>query len=185
MSAIDVLFLVVDPMVELVELAHHHARLERHRGLLVVRIHVLQLLVQQLPLVIESRASFWILVNLAYFGVLLRFLKSFVEEVRIDFLQDSTKRNQRFLKDLVPVVLSQIVDSRHQNWEGHFSVSLEDGEEVVIFEETHRSISDLEMISCNASNNAFEEGRNEVFNFFDFTDLEHFLKRGQEERLFD
>ena len=85
----------------------------------------------------------------------------------------------------MPVILSQINDDWHKHWEGLFLVGLQDVEEVVIFEEAHGSVSDLQVDTANALYDSLEELRDQMLDFVDFTNFEDLLQLGQEQRLLD
>lgn len=55
------------------------------------------------------------------------------------------------------MVLSQIDYDRNKHWECLFLVSLKDIKEVVVFKETHGSVSNLQMDTSNALNNSLEK----------------------------
>lgn len=54
------------------------------------------------------------------------------------------------------MVVCQINNNWNQHWERLLLVGLQDVQEVVIFKETHCSISNLQMDSSNASDNSLE-----------------------------
>ncbi len=85
----------------------------------------------------------------------------------------------------MPVVVGQVHDDGHQHGESLVLVGLQDVEEVVILEEAHGSVGNLQMDATNASHDSLEESGNQVLNFVHFADLEHFLQFCQEERLLD
>lgn len=85
----------------------------------------------------------------------------------------------------MPVVLSQVDDDGHQHWEGLLLVRFEDVQEVVILEEAHGSVSDLQVDTANALHNPLEELGDQVLNLVDFADLKHFLELGQEQGFLD
>jgi len=55
-------------------------------------------------------------------------------------------------------------------------VTLENGQEIVVFEETHGSIGNLEMWGSNAPNKSFEKSVYQRLNFVEFTNLQHLKK---------
>ena len=57
----------------------------------------------------------------------------------------------------MPVIFSQVNDDWDEHREGLLFVSLEDVKEIVIFEETHSSISDLEMDATNTFDDSLEQ----------------------------
>jgi hypothetical protein len=86
---------------------------------------------------------------------------------------------------LVPMVVSQIYNDRHQHGEGLVLVGLQDVEEVVVLKEAHGSVSYLQVDSANASHNSLEESGNQVFNLIHLTNLQHFLQFCQEQCFLD
>ena len=83
------------------------------------------------------------------------------------------------------MVLREVNDDGHEDWEGLVLVGLENIEEVVILEETHGSVSHLQMITTNTLDNTLEEPLNQWFDVLDFADLNNLLKLGEEKRLLD
>ena len=83
------------------------------------------------------------------------------------------------------MVLREVNDDGHEDWEGLVLVGLENIEEVVILEETHGSVSHLQMITANTLDNTLEEPLNQWFDVLDFADLNDLLKLGEEKRLLD
>jgi len=83
------------------------------------------------------------------------------------------------------MVLCEVDDDRHKHWESFVFVSLENVQEVVIFKEAHRSVSNLEMDSTNALNNSLEELEDTWLNLVHFAHLQHFLELCQKECFFD
>ena len=108
-----------------------------------------------------------------------------VESHGIDLLQNRLESDQRLLKNLVPVRVSQFVNDWHKHGECLVLVCLQNVKEVVVFKEAHRSVSNLQMISTNRFDDALEETRNQVLDFFDFAHLENLLQLRQEECFLD
>lgn len=116
---------------------------------------------------------------------LWRHLERFVEGERVDFLQDCLQGDQRLLQDFVPVIFGQVDNDWYKHWESLLLVGLQDVEEVVIFEEAHGSVSDLQVDAANALDDPLEQLRNQMLNFVDLAHLEHLLQLRQEQRLLD
>jgi len=57
----------------------------------------------------------------------------------------------------MPMVLGQIDNDRYKHWEGFLFVCLQDIQEVVILEEAHGPICNLQMNASNASDDPLEE----------------------------
>lgn len=85
----------------------------------------------------------------------------------------------------MPVIFSQVNNDWHKHWERLLLISLQDIKEIVVFEEAHSSVSDLQMDSADTLDNSFEELWNQVLDFVDFTDFEDFLQFSQEQGLLD
>lgn len=75
----------------------------------------------------------------------------------------------------MPMVFSEVNDDWNQHWESFLFVVLKDIEEVVILEEAHSSIGNLEMDTTNALNDSLEKFDDKSINLIDFTDFENFL----------
>ena len=73
------------------------------------------------------------------------------------------------------MVFSEVNDDWNKHWESFLFVVLKDIEEVVILEEAHSSIGNLEMDTTNALNNSLEKFDDKSINLIDFTDFENFL----------
>lgn len=73
------------------------------------------------------------------------------------------------------MVFSEVNDDWNQHWESFLFVVLKDIEEVVILEEAHSSIGNLEMDTTNALNDSLEKFDDKSINLIDFTDFENFL----------
>ena len=72
--------------------------------------------------------------------------------------------------------LSHVDDDRNQKRESVALVSLEDVEEIIIFEETHRSVSHLQVKSRNAFDQSFEHLWNVWLKFLNLTSLKNLNK---------
>ena len=55
------------------------------------------------------------------------------------------------------MVLGKINNDRHKHWEGLVLVGLQDVEEVVVLEEAHGAVSNLQVIAANALNDTLEK----------------------------
>jgi len=73
------------------------------------------------------------------------------------------------LKNFMPVVLCKVYNNWDEHGERLIFVSFENSEEIVIFEETHRSIRDLEVSTANAPDNSSEEWSDEWLYLINFT----------------
>ena len=149
------------------------------------RVPRLQLIIERCPPRIKCYPFLFILFDTEYLAQLGIHLHSLFKGEGVNLLQNRLQGNQRLLQNLVPVILSEVDNDGDKHGESLVLVSLEDVEEVVVLEETRGAVSHLEVISANALDNTLEEARDEGLNFLNFTDLEHLLELGQEERLFD
>ena len=184
-SGLDEFFLVVDLAVQVVEVLDQVAALERHVWLLEIWVLLLDFLVQFLPLLVEVLSVVLVLLHGVLLLLLRVHLQSLVEGKRVDLLQDGLQGDQRLLQDLVPVVVSQVDDDRHQHGEGLVLVSLQNVEEVVVLEEAHGAVGDLEVDAADALDDSLEELVDQVLDLVDLADLEHLLQLGQEEGFLD
>ena len=116
-----------------------------------------QFIIERVPLLVHKFSVIGILLD----SVLLlgrgTQLEGLVEGQWVNFLQDCLQRDERLLQDLVPVILRQVNDDWHKHWEGLLLVRLQDVEEVIVFEETHGPVGDLQMDAANALNNSLEK----------------------------
>ena len=85
----------------------------------------------------------------------------------------------------MPVRICELIDNWYEHGEGLVLVCLEDIEEVVILEEAHGTISDLQVITTDRLDDSLEEAGDQMLNLFNLTDLEDLLKLSEEESLFD
>lgn len=74
----------------------------------------------------------------------------------------------------MPMSISHVADDWNQEWESVGFIGLQDVQEVVIFEETHRSVSYLQVEPRNALHQSFEYSRNEWLKFSDLASFENF-----------
>ena len=74
------------------------------------------------------------------------------------------------------MVISKVYNDRNKHGEGLIFVCLEDVQEIVILEEAHSSISDLQMDTTDTSYNSLKELWNQMFDFINFADFKNFLK---------
>ncbi len=146
------------------------------------------------PPLMASHTAYTLIKGLSFFLVLLNsvqllllwvHLESFVKCNRIDFLEDGLECDKRLLQYLVPMVLSQVNDDWNKHWEGLLLVGLQDVQEVVILEEAHGSIGNLQVNTSNALHNSFKELVDQVFDLVNFAYFEDFLQFGQEKSLLD
>ena len=84
----------------------------------------------------------------------------------------------------MPVSVSDSGDDWDQDREGEVLVRLEDGEEVVVLEEAHRSISHLEMRTRDALDKSLEELGDDGFEFSNIANFQNFEELSQEHDFF-
>lgn len=83
------------------------------------------------------------------------------------------------------MVFSQVYNDWNQHWECLLLIGLQNIEEVVILEEAHGSVCNLQMDATNALDDSLEQSRNEMFNLVNFTNFKNFLELGQEQSFLD
>ncbi len=74
------------------------------------------------------------------------------------------------------MVFSEVDDNWNEHWESLVLISLENIEEVVVLEEAHGSVGDLQVNTTDASNDSLEESWNQVLDLVNFANLQYFLK---------
>ena len=84
----------------------------------------------------------------------------------------------------MPVIFGKLNDDWHKHWEGSVFVCLQNVEEIIIFKETHGTISNLQVNTSNAFNNSLEKFWDQSVNFVYFTHFKYFLQFSQEKSLF-
>lgn len=137
-------------VVDAIELSHHVCVRIRKHGLLQVRVLLLGHTQQGLPLFVHLR-----LLLLHCLGVLqgkvdlvlITLFKGTLECLRVDFLENGLEGIEGLLEDLVPMGFGHVDDDWDEEREGVALVSLEDVEEVVVFEEAHGPIGYLQVQS--------------------------------------
>jgi len=145
----------------------------------------LQLIVKFLPLLIEVLSIFLILLDCKLLLLGWVHLEGFFVGKRVDLLQDSLEGDEGLLQDLVPMVLCKVHDDWHQHWESLLFIGLQNVQEIIILEEAHGSIGNLEMDTADASDDSLEKSWDKVLNFVDLTDLEDLLEFSQEKSFLD
>ena len=83
------------------------------------------------------------------------------------------------------MILCEVDDDRHKHWESFLFVSLQNVQKVIILEEAHSSVSNLEVDTTNAFDNSLEQSWDEGVNLIDLTDFKDLLKLSQEKSLLD
>ena len=85
----------------------------------------------------------------------------------------------------MPVVFSEVHDNGHEHGEGLVLVGLQDVQEIVILEETHRTVSHLQMDTTDALHDTLEETRDQMLDPVDFAHFEDLLQLSQEQGFLD
>ena len=85
----------------------------------------------------------------------------------------------------MPVVLSQVHNDRNEHWESLLLVGLEDVQEVIVLEEAHSSIGNLQVNATNRSHDSSEELVDKVVDLVNFANLQDLLQFSQEQGLLD
>ena len=181
----DEFFLVVDFGIKLVEVLDDVTALEGQVWLLEVGILRLDFLVQTIPLFVEVFSVFLVHLNSVDFLLRRIHFQRFIKGKRINFFKDGLKRDKGFLQNLVPMIFSQVDNDGDQHWECLLFIGFEDVQKVVVFEETHSSISDLKMNATDTFNNSFKKSRNKVFNSINLAHFKDLLKLGEEQSFLD
>lgn len=184
-SSLDKLFLVVNFGVQFVKLSNQVAASERIIWLLEIGLLGLYFSVKLLPLLVKVLSVLLVLLDGIQLLLLWVHLESLIESKWVNFLEDGLESYQGLLQYLVPMVLGQINDDGHQHWESLLLVGFQDVQEVVILEEAHGSIGNLQMDTTNALYDPLEQSWNKVLHLVDLANLEDLLQLGQEESLLD
>ena len=71
----------------------------------------------------------------------------------------------------MPMVFGQVNDDWHEHWEGLLFVGLENIQEIVILEEAHSSIGNLEMDTSNALYDSLEKSWDQMIDLVNLTNL--------------
>lgn len=79
------------------------------------------------------------------------------------------------------MIFCKVYNYWNKHGEGLFFISLEYGEEVIVFEEAHSSICNLQVSSSNTSNNSSEERSDEWLDFVYLAYFQYFLQFCQKE----
>lgn len=170
-SSLNELLLVVDLLVELVVVSNKVATSEWQNRVGIARHLGLDLGRKLVPLLVERLAVLVVLLHGEVLLVTRAHLERLVKGDRIDFLEDSLERDQGLLENLVPVILSQINDDGNQHGERLLLICLQDVEEVVVLEEAHSSVGDLQVDTTDALDDSLEEARDQDLNLIDFANL--------------
>jgi hypothetical protein len=137
------------------------------------------------PLLVElSSLSLTLLDLVLFFGFVVH-LERLFEGKGVNFFHNSFQGNQRFLQDFVPVVVSQVNDDWNKHWESLLLVVLEDVQEVVILEEAHSSVSDLQVEASDADSDSLEKSWDQVVDLVDFAHFQYFLQFSEEQGFLD
>ena len=144
-----------------------------------------QLLVERIPPAVERLSILIILFDGVSLFETRGHLERFLECIRVDLFQDGLQSDETLLQNFVPVILGQVNDDRYQHWERLVFVGFQDIQEVVVLKEAHGSVSDLQVDTANALDDSLEELVDQMIDFVNFTDLEHFLEFGKEKSLLD
>ena len=184
-SCLDKLLFIINLGIQSIEIFNETVASEWNCWFFEIRHFALNLSGNFLPFLVEGFSIIFILLDSVDLLLLGIHFERLIKCEWIDLLQDGLECNQGLLKNLMPMVLGQFNDDWNQHWECLLFVSLQDVEEVVILEEAHCSIRNLEMDTTNASNDSLEKSWDQVFNLVNFTYFKNFLEFSQEESFFD
>ena len=95
-------------MVELIEVTNQILLLEGILGLLVASVLVTELLVKTFPLLVVVLAVILILLHCILFLLIGIHAECLLEGKRIYLLEDGFESDQRFLEDLVPMLVCKL-----------------------------------------------------------------------------
>jgi len=172
-------------VIKLVEVTDQILLLEGELRLLIAAILLAELLVEAVPLLVVVLAVILVLLH----GILLLLgsvhTQGLLESESVNLFQDCLEGNQRFLENLMPVFVSEFGDHGHKHGESLVPVLFQDVEEVVILEEAHGAISDLQVNTADAFDNTLEESGDQVLNLVDLANLKYLLQLCQEESFLD
>jgi len=180
LSEIKEPFLIVDPMIELVEISDQVLLLERVFRLREVSVLILELLIKAVPLLVVVLPVLLVLFDGVNLALIRIHPQGLLEGERIDLFQDGLQRDQTLLQDLVPVLVGQLGDHWHQHREGLVLVGLENVEEVVVLEEAHGSVRHLQVYPADALDDPLEKAGDQVLDFVDLADFEDLLELCEE-----
>ena len=155
-SQLDCLDLVVDFVVECVKVANQVVFDEGLGWLLVARNRLLQLVVQLAPFVVQGGSLFNVLLHAELLALCRLHLEGLFESIWVNLFQDGLEGNQGLLQDLVPMVLGEAGDDGHEHGEGFVLVGLQDVQEVVVLEEAHGAVSNLQVVTTNRLDDTFK-----------------------------
>ena len=88
------------------------------------------------------------------------------------------------MQNLVPVIFSEVYDNWHQHRERLFLLGLKDVQKVIILEEAHGSVRNLEVDTAYAFDDPLKKSGDKVLYFVDLAHFENFLKLREEKCLF-
>jgi len=177
---LDKLLLVIDFSVKFIEILNQTAASEWTVGFYEGCVTCFKLGVKFVPLLVHDLPIFLVLLDCVFLPLRGAHLEGLIEGQRIDLLQDGLECDQRLLQDLVPVVLSQMHNNGHQHGECFLLVGFENVQEIVILEEAHGSVSNLQMDSSDALHDPLEQLADERLHLVDLAHLEDLLQFSQE-----
>ena len=100
-------------MVELVEVANQILLLEGVLRLLVAAVLIAELLVETLPLLVVVLAVVLVLLHRILFLLVSIHAQCLLEGKRINLFEDGFESDQRFLEDLVPMLVCELRNHGH------------------------------------------------------------------------
>jgi len=174
-SDLDELFLVINLSIQLIKISNQFIALKWHLWLSITWHLLLEFHVQLVPLFIKLLSILRVLLNLVSALLLRSHLERIVEGEWVDLFEDCFESDERFLQDFVPVILSQVHDDWDEHGERLLLVGLENVEEIVILEEAHGSIGNLQMNTTNTFDDSLEQLRNQRLNFVNLANFEDLL----------
>ena len=123
-SCSNELFLIINLSIKRIEIFNQHVTSKWNSRLRIVWSLTRYLRIKFIPFLIQSFSIFFILLNSINFLLCWIHLQSFIESKRINLFQDGLQSNQRFLKYLMPMILSQVNNDWYKHWECFLFVCL-------------------------------------------------------------
>ena len=123
-SCIDELLFIVNFRVKPIELFDQGAASEWHSWLLEIWLLSFYFGMELLPLLVQVLSVFFILFDRVLFLLLSVHLESLIKCKWINFLQDSFQSDERFLQNLMPMVLCEVHNDWNKHWECFIFIGL-------------------------------------------------------------
>jgi hypothetical protein len=83
------------------------------------------------------------------------------------------------------VLIGEFSNHRNEHGEGLVLVGLQNVQEVIVLEEAHCAVSNLQVDTSDAAHDSLEQAGHKVLDFIDFAHFQHLLELGKEQSLLD